>query len=127
MKIFFDTNVYVAEAFLGQGASAMIAATEAARWRIFCSEYILDELTQVLADYRHFSQRFAARSRRHVVRRCQLVDVSPSRHHVPDDPDDSPVLVAALTAGADYLVTNDSHLLSLDPYGSVRIISMSAY
>ena len=54
MKIFFDTNVYVAEALLGQAASAMIAATEAAGWRIFCSDYVLDELVRVLAEYRHF-------------------------------------------------------------------------
>jgi len=87
MKIFFDTNVYVA----------------------------------------HFSPRFASRSRRHVLRRSQLIGIPSSRHRVPKDIKDSPILVAALTAGVDYLVTNDRHLLSLDPYEDVRIISMSDY
>jgi predicted nucleic acid-binding protein len=32
-----------------------------------------------------------------------------------------------LHAGADYLVTNDRHLLELDPYEGLRILSMSAY
>ncbi|MDB5172098.1 MAG: hypothetical protein JWN51_871 [Phycisphaerales bacterium] len=32
-----------------------------------------------------------------------------------------------LTAGADYLVTNDRHLLLLDPYEGLRIVSMGAY
>jgi putative PIN family toxin of toxin-antitoxin system len=127
MKIFFDTNVYVAEALLGEAAVAMISATEGAGWRIFCSDYVLDELVRVLAEYRHFSPRFSARTRRHVLRRCQLVDASPSRHRVPNDPKDSPILVAALAAGADYLVTNDSHLLTLNPYEGVRIVSMGAY
>jgi predicted nucleic acid-binding protein len=36
-------------------------------------------------------------------------------------------LQTALAAGADYLVTNDHHLLSLDPYQSLRIISMNDY
>ncbi len=31
MKVFFDTNVYVAEALLGEGAEAMVAATVRAR------------------------------------------------------------------------------------------------
>ncbi len=32
-----------------------------------------------------------------------------------------------MTAGVDYLVTNDRHLLGLDPYEGLRIISMSEY
>ena len=46
---------------------------------------------------------------------------------MPDDPDDSPILRAALSAGVDYLVTNDDHLQKLNPYESVRIISMTDY
>ena len=38
MKVFFDTNVYVAEALLGAAAEQMVAATIAAKWRIFCSD-----------------------------------------------------------------------------------------
>jgi len=127
MKVFFDTNVYVAEALLGQSATAMIDATISAGWRIFCTDYVLDELERVLTDYRHFSNRFANRSRRHVARRCQLVKAANSRHQVPKDPKDSPILVTAIVAGVDFLVTNDTHLLSMNPYESIRIISMTGY
>ena len=34
MKIFFDTNVYVAEALVGGAAEAMLSATANAAWRI---------------------------------------------------------------------------------------------
>ncbi len=43
MKVFFDTNVYIAEALLGRAAERMIAATISARWRIYSSQHILDE------------------------------------------------------------------------------------
>ena len=46
---------------------------------------------------------------------------------MPDDPDDNPVLQAALSASVDYLVTNDTDLLSLSPYEGLRILSMSEY
>ena len=39
MKIFFDTNVYIAEVLLGRAAQRMIAATSAARWRIYCTPH----------------------------------------------------------------------------------------
>jgi predicted nucleic acid-binding protein len=39
MKVFFDTNVYVAEALVGGAAERLVAATISARWRIFSSTY----------------------------------------------------------------------------------------
>jgi len=33
MKVFFDTNVYVAEALLGSAAERMVEATSNASWR----------------------------------------------------------------------------------------------
>jgi putative PIN family toxin of toxin-antitoxin system len=127
MKIFFDTNVYIAEALLGAGAEEMLAVTQRLKWRIFSSRYVLDEVERVLTDKLEFSRRFGVLTRARVRRRAILVDIPTSRHTVPRDPADSPVLTAALASGADLLVTNDPHLLALHPYEGLRIISMSDY
>lgn len=128
MKVFFDTNVYVAEALLGDAAERMVAATIAARWRVFVSDYVLDETQRVLTEKLGCSRRFGFLTRQRARRRATLVvPVLSSRHSVPDDPADSPILQAALTAGADVLVTNDSHLLLLNPYQGLRIISLTEY
>ena len=127
MKVLFDTNVYVAEALLGEAAESMLLATERAGWRIYVCDWILDEIERVLVDRLEFSTRLASLTRQRCLRRGVFVSDRPSRHGVPDDPDDSPILRAALDAGVDYLVTNDSHLLSLNPYQSVRVISMTDY
>ena len=37
------------------------------------------------------------------------------------------ILRAALAAGADYLVSNDAHLLVLNPYHGLRIVSIDQY
>ncbi len=127
MKVFFDTNVYIAEALLGEAAERIIAATERASWRIFVSTHVLDELERVLVGKLEFSRRLASLSRVRVVRRSKVVDAGASRHEVPQDPADSPILRAALAAGVDYLVSNDAHLLALDPYEGLRIVSMNAF
>lgn len=62
-----------------------------------------------------------------IVRRSTLVDPASSRHVVPDDPQDNPILQSALRARCDYLVTNDRHLLALHPYQGLRIVSMAEY
>jgi putative PIN family toxin of toxin-antitoxin system len=127
MKVFFDTNVYVAEALLGEAAEAMVAATERADWRIFASAYLLDELERVLTESLGFSRRLAVLARMRIVRRAKLVEPGASHHAVPQDVDDSPILRAALAAGAHYLITNDRHLLAMNPCEGLQIISMGSY
>lgn len=105
----------------------MTTATERASWRIFVSTYVLDEFNRVMTEQLGFSARFAAISRRRIVRRASMVESGASRHRVPDDVKDTPILHAALDAGVDYLVTNDRHLLDLNPYEGLRIVSMAEY
>ena len=127
MKVFFDTNVYVAEALLGKAAEELIDVTERASWRIFASNYLLDEITRVLVEQLECTSRFARMTRARVARRTTPVEPGASRHVVPGDPKDTPILRAALAAGADFLVTNDKLLLSLDPYEGLRVLSMTEY
>lgn len=127
MKVYFDTNVYVAEALLGRTASALLEATATAGWRIFTSSYLLAELERVMVERLDCTRRFAILTRRRVRRRAILADPPSSRHRVPGDPADSPILQAALAAGVDYVVTNDDHLLALSPCEGLRLLSMSDY
>lgn len=68
MKVFFDTNVYVAEALLGHVARRMIEATHRARWRVYASRYLLDELAAVMVDDLGFSSRLATLAQRRIIR-----------------------------------------------------------
>jgi putative PIN family toxin of toxin-antitoxin system len=127
MKVFFDTNVYVAEAILGQAAERMVEATQRASWRIYVNDHVLDEVERVLTTKLGFARRFAILTQNRITRRAALVDSGAIRHAVPDDPNDSPILSEAIAVGADYLVTNDTHLLALNPYHGLRIVSMNEY
>jgi predicted nucleic acid-binding protein len=73
VKIFFDTNVYVAEALLGEAAEQMLNATEQVSWRIYASTYLLDELERVLTKELGFTRRLALLSRRRIIRRADMV------------------------------------------------------
>lgn len=57
MKVFFDTNVYVAEALLGEAAVRMFDATVQGNWRIHLCRQILNEIRQVLVEQLGFSGR----------------------------------------------------------------------
>ena len=74
MKIFFDTNVYIAEALLGRAAEQMLDATVKGSWRIYTSRYVGEELERVLTEALDFSRRLAVLSRRRVLRRAKVVE-----------------------------------------------------
>lgn len=73
MKIFFDTNVYVAETLLGEGAQRLFESTLRGRWRIFTSAYVLNEVGHVLVDDLGFSRRLAILAKQRILRRSSLV------------------------------------------------------
>ena len=89
MKVFFDTNVYVAEAILGRAAEKMIEATQQASWRIFCGDAVLNEVEKVLTQKLGFSRRFALLTQSRVLRRARCVASGAIVHAVPEDPSDS--------------------------------------
>lgn len=99
MKVFFDTNVYVAEALLGQAAERLLAATLDARWRVYASRYLLEELAAVLTEELGFDRRLAMLSQQRIIRRSALVEARCSAQ-VAQDPKDSPILQAALSCGS---------------------------
>jgi len=80
-------------------------------------------MARVLTEQLDFSKQFANLTRRRALSRSTLVQLR-STAQVPQDPKDGPILQAALSCGADYLVTNDRHLLALDPFEGLRIVSM---
>ncbi len=127
MKVFFDTNVYVSEALLGEHAIQAIRATVDARWKIFTCSYQLDELSRVMSQKLGLSMRWVRAVRIRVLEHSVMVTPLPSRHAVARDPNDSPILNPAIVAGVAFLVTIDRDLLTMDPYEGIRIISLWEY
>lgn len=56
-------------------------------------------------------------------RRCKIVEPAPIPAHVCDDPDDLPVLGAAIASNAQCLVTGDKDLLAMGSYQGVALLS----
>jgi len=54
-----------------------------------------------------------------------VVVITPSNvpRYVEDDPDDDPIIAAALQCGAGYVVSEDRHLLRLDGFQGLRVLT----
>jgi len=125
-KIVLDTNVLI------DG----IKDEHSAAWRIvdkiFSGEIILCMSRQLKGEYKTILRREISdenyRQRIYTLFDiAEEVHVSNIQHIVQDDPEDDKVIATALHASADALVSEDRHLLDLDPYGDLRIMRPAEY
>ncbi len=121
MRVVMDTNTLVAAAYSPSSASrrivdaclrgelvAVLSPALAAEY-----EWILARAVRVRG-YDEYLRTFLAGATR--------VEPAETPRVVPDDPDDDKLVAVARAAGADALVTNDHHLLALDPLDGLRIL-----
>lgn len=125
-RVVLDTDSLVAAAYAAASASRRIL--EACLRR---------EVQAVLSpalrrEYRYIVSR-AVRGRnfgglfRRFLEQAEVVEPVETPRVVPEDPDDDKLVAAALAGSADAIVTNDRHLLRLDPYGWLRILRPAAF
>jgi putative PIN family toxin of toxin-antitoxin system len=125
-RVVLDTNVLVAAAYAPHSASRRIVeACLETRLLAVASLAIKREYEFILAravrveGYQDRLDQFLAR--------LELVQPAESPRLVPDDPDDDKFLAAAAAGGAGWIVTNDRHLLALDPHGPIRIVASGRF
>ena len=129
MRIVLDTNV-VLSALLWRGTPYQLleAIRNHSEPRLFTSPALLDELAGVLTRSTP-TKRLAVigKTVRAVladyVEAAEVVEPEHVPRVVPNDADDDQVIAAAVTAGADWIVSGDVDLLSLGSYQGIPIIT----
>lgn len=134
LKVVLDTNVFVSSLLSKRGASAQIL--DAWRNRSFIlvvSQEIVGEIQKVLS-HPSLRERYGYA----IEEVDQLVDLleqdalhMPGRTEVsgaiPEDPEDEKFLSCALEAEADFIVSGDSHLLSIREFQGIPILPVREF
>jgi uncharacterized protein len=135
MKAVLDSSVLVSAFLTPAGTPAtLLARARAGAFSLCLSQYILAETAASLHRQRQRGRR--QYTTEEVAEFCILLTLVaeriesrlPNIRAVPLDPKDDMVVATAVAAGADYLVTGDRrHLLPLDSYQGIRIVSPRAF
>ena len=132
-KAVFDTTILVS-AFLrpvsGGASYDLLHFVERGATELFICDEILEETARVLVHDEGNRLRYVY-SEEDVVVYCQelmglgtiMQDVPEVRGVVVRDPNDDMVVACALAASADYIVTRDKDLLSLEKYEGITMIA----
>lgn len=133
MRIVIDTNIWVSGLLWKGDAWRLLNLAEQGKVELCIAYPMLLELEEVLG-YERLQSRLAilqqtpSRLTAYALNISSAFDVS--RGHIPivdADPDDDIFLLCAIKAGAAYVVTNDRHLLALQSYQNVSIITIEAF
>jgi putative PIN family toxin of toxin-antitoxin system len=118
-----DTNIYVsAFNFKGTPAQVLKLAQEG-RFRIVISDEILKEISRVLEEKFFWHPVRLAQVRPTILAFAELVKPQEQIDAVAADPDDNAILECAVQAGAEYIISGDSHLRNMKTFRLIRILS----
>ena len=132
MRVVLDTNVLVSGLLWSGTPRQILDAARRDEIQIFTSQVLLDELSDVLR-----RQKFAVRLSQAGVSADMLIlgiralttRVEPQ--YIPptilDDSDDDAVLACAAAAKAEFIVSGDSHLLTLAEYSGIPILTATDF
>lgn len=128
-----DTNVIVSVLLSPSGSPArVIQRWESEAFDLLVSEPILVEYRRALKyDHLRAHHRMTAEEISQVIEGFRefglLIDVSLDLDVIPEDPEDNKFIECAITGKANYIVTGDSHLLALQDYQGIRILTPAAF
>jgi len=133
MIIVLDTNVVVSALLSPSGPPGeIIHYWEAEEFSVVISVQLLKELEHTLKypkvmKYLQLSPDGISLFLEHFKTFAGLVEPEPSLAVIKNDPDDNRVLECAVSGKAAYIVTGDKHLIELETYQGIEILSPASF
>lgn len=127
-KVVLDTNTIISGIFWDGNEARVIEEAENNKVQLFISTKLLQELEGVLKREK-FTRKLEGKEStvEQAVAKIALIAtlIEPAKkiNIIKDDPDDNLVLECAVTARADLIISGDKHLLKLQRYSGIDIMS----
>lgn len=133
IRVVLDANVFVSAALSPNGIPAKIlTAWRAEQFQLVISKAILEEIDRVL-HYPKILKRHQWREERirlFIEDLAHLAVLTPGERKltvITEDPSDNRYLESATEGEAEYIVSGDQHLIELEVYQNIRILTPRAF
>lgn len=134
LRVVLDTNVLISALFrkLSPTPNSIYQAFKSQQFILVTSPLIIEEIEDVLSRRKiikrtHMTAQEREQFLQQLIEIASMVSGDIAIRAVRDDPDDDRFIAAALEGNADYIVSGDKHLLNLNKYQGIRILSPSDF
>lgn len=126
MKVVIDTNVFISAIMKGGNPGKILKAWKRSRFKLFISQEILKEALETMGELGLDKKKVLAW--KSSIRKS-AIEVTPTKKLtiITDDPDDNKFLECAVKGKADYIVSGDKHLLDLEKYEGIKILTSKGF
>lgn len=124
MKVVFDTNVLISALLWPDGSPAIaVAIARQGRIRSLVSLSILEEFRRILLEKFKFEFAVVETAVQILVEHSEVIQPRHAVQVIKADPPDNRILECAADGRADVLVTGDNHLLALETFQKIPILT----
>jgi len=123
-----DTNILISAVFWRGGLPYNVVLNGLKKkYSIYLSPQILNELEEKLRIKFKFPENEIQNHIEVLIEYGEIVEPSFTIDIIKNDPDDNKILECAASCNADYIVSGDSHLLDLNEYNGIKILSAKKF
>lgn len=125
MRVILDTNIFISGIFWeGNFCSQIIEKWKKGKFELVSSMEIIEELVRTLKGFKiQMPEEMIEEWRDMIIENSILVWPSIKISIIKEDPKDDKFIEAAVLGGADYIISQDKHLLKIKEYQGIKIIS----
>ncbi|NOZ64032.1 MAG: putative toxin-antitoxin system toxin component, PIN family [Caldiserica bacterium] len=128
-RIVLDTNIVISALLFSRRTGLLVNYWKEKKFIFLLSREVLEEYIRVLS-YPKFNlkeEEIKFLIQREILPYVEITQVKSRVEMIKDDPEDNKFLSLGVDGKADYIVSGDSHLLSLGNYSGVEIISLNTF
>ena len=124
MKIILDTNVFISGIFWeGNYCSQILNKWKEGKFQLVSSPQIIKEFLEVLQSFKiPLDPELIEMWKNLIITNSIIVIPMKKIELIKDDPDDDKFIEAAICSKADFIISQDKHLLKLKEYHQTKIL-----
>jgi putative PIN family toxin of toxin-antitoxin system len=124
MKVILDTNVVISAILFGGTPKLILNSALEGTIEAYITDAMLEELETVLRRPKFGLPRHIVQSiLNEIANIATWIEPQEKSEIVKSDPDDNIIIDCAIAAEAEFLITGDKHLLELQEYKGIKIIT----
>ena len=121
--IVLDTNIFISSLFLEGKPYSVVKKAINQEIIVFISNYIIEEIRKVLVRDFNLEKQEIEDIVNAVLYFTHLIEPKESVTVIKDDTKDDKILDCAIACNADFIVSQDNHLLNLKTFRGIQIVS----